>query len=167
MDKQPEGIEAQSAFASTLINDTEKSTPEGSSRKRVVSVKAQPCMDAVYAAKSTLLSQALQDLGMGRYQWFLALVTSVGWFLSSVCFYSLYFLISKLVLTMGGQYSSGSCPSNSSHHPPPTRPSSSSLPLVTAKPSYSSAFVSGSPLVQPYGHGCQTGLVASGSLPVL
>lgn len=84
-DKQPEGIEAQSAFASTLINDIEKTAPEESCRKIALSIKPQPGTDAVYASKSALLSQALQDLGMGRYQWFLVIVTSVGWFLSSVC----------------------------------------------------------------------------------
>ena len=83
--KQPEGIEAQSAVASTLINDIEKTVPEGSCQKITLPIKPQPGTDAVYAAKSALLSQALQDLGMGRYQWFLVLATSVGWFLSSVC----------------------------------------------------------------------------------
>lgn len=165
-DKQPGGIEAQSAFASTLITDIEKSTPEASSQKRVMPIVPQPGTDAVYAAKSTLLSQALQDLGMGRYQWSLVLVTSVGWFLSSVCKYPLYYsLFSEIILTK--HHSSGSRPSGSLRHPPPTKPNSSSLPLVTAKPSYSSASVLDSPLVQPHGRGCLTGLVVNGSLPVL
>lgn len=97
--KQPERtIEAQSAFASTLINDVEKSTPEGPSHDIIVSIKPQPGTDAVYAAKSALLNQALQDVGMGRYQWLLVLVTSVGWFLDSVCPYSSLLTLQKTQL---------------------------------------------------------------------
>ncbi|RHZ47811.1 uncharacterized protein CDV56_101323 [Aspergillus thermomutatus] len=38
---------------------------------------------AVYAAKAQVLNKALLDLGMGRYQWLLFLITSIGWFLDS------------------------------------------------------------------------------------
>ena len=113
-DKQSEVIEAQSAFSSTLINDMETPTPEGSARKRIMSIEPHPGTDAVCAAKSALLSQALQDLGMGRYQWFLVLVTCIGWFLDSVCSIQLiYRLSSELLLTIK-TYSSGSYLSNSS-----------------------------------------------------
>lgn len=88
-------IEAQSAFASTLVNDAEKGEP---SKYGVRSEKEHKSLfglkidtpethagtDAVFAAKAQLLNQALLDVGMGRYQWFLFLMTGVGWFLDSV-----------------------------------------------------------------------------------
>lgn len=36
-------------------------------------------LDPVYAAKARLLNAALQDIGMGRYQWILFVVTGFGW----------------------------------------------------------------------------------------
>lgn len=88
-------IEAQSAFASTLVADVEKAArPKeaptdrphtnvyGSTIDTPTSVAGT---DAVYAAKAALLNQAMLDMGMGLYQWFLFIITSVGWFLDSVC----------------------------------------------------------------------------------
>ncbi|PWY89198.1 MFS general substrate transporter [Aspergillus heteromorphus CBS 117.55] len=86
-------IEAQSAFASTLVADVEKAphAKEEPSEKQHTNVygsvietpTAVAGTDAVYAAKAALLNQALLDMGMGRYQWLLFLITSVGWFLDS------------------------------------------------------------------------------------
>ncbi|PYI08750.1 MFS general substrate transporter [Aspergillus sclerotiicarbonarius CBS 121057] len=86
-------IEAQSAFASTLVQDVEKAPhPKevpadrphtnvyGSTIDTPTSVAGT---DAVYAAKAALLNQALMDMGMGLYQWILFIITSVGWFLDS------------------------------------------------------------------------------------
>ncbi|GFN12471.1 sugar transporter [Aspergillus tubingensis] len=86
-------IEAQSAFASTLVVDVEKAAhPKeaptdrphtnvyGSTIDTPTSVAGT---DAVYAAKAALLNQAMLDMGMGLYQWFLFIITSVGWFLDS------------------------------------------------------------------------------------
>lgn len=88
-------IEAQSAFASTLVVDVEKAPQSkevptdrphtnvyGSTINTPTSVAGS---DAVYAAKAALLNQALMDMGMGLYQWLLFIITSVGWFLDSVC----------------------------------------------------------------------------------
>ncbi|KAL4805601.1 MFS general substrate transporter [Aspergillus unguis] len=87
-------VEAQSTFAtSTLVADVEKSPP----RKTTVAetehksifgsvIDTSPSRTgsgAVLEAKAQLLNQALLDIGMGRYQWFLFLITSVGWFLDS------------------------------------------------------------------------------------
>lgn len=44
----------------------------------------QPGGDDVYDAKVKLLNEALLDMGMGRYQWLLTVVTGLGWFLDSV-----------------------------------------------------------------------------------
>lgn len=40
--------------------------------------------DPVYQAKARILNRAIQDIGMGRYQWYLFVVTGFGWFADSV-----------------------------------------------------------------------------------
>ncbi|KAI0086900.1 MFS general substrate transporter [Irpex rosettiformis] len=37
-------------------------------------------IDPVYQAKARILNDALQEIGMGRYQWWLFVVTGFGWF---------------------------------------------------------------------------------------
>ncbi|CAI7591183.1 unnamed protein product [Penicillium glandicola] len=87
-------FEAQSAFASTLVNDVEKAGPSKTSAVpdkehkslfglAIETPETHPGSDAVFAAKSQLLNQALLDMGMGLYQWLLFLMTGVGWFLDS------------------------------------------------------------------------------------
>ncbi|KAJ1711396.1 sugar transporter [Aspergillus flavus] len=86
-------MEAQSAFASTLVVDVEKSLhskgadpSKCSTSSNGISVSTptnQAGSNAVYAAKAQLLNQALVDMKMGRYQWVLFIITSVGWFLDS------------------------------------------------------------------------------------
>ncbi|RDW86260.1 uncharacterized protein DSM5745_02902 [Aspergillus mulundensis] len=88
--------ETQSTFAtSTLVPDLEKAPRSKACGKEPEyksiygSVIDTSCSqtgagaDAVLRAKAQLLNQALLDIGMGRYQWFLFLITSVGWFLDS------------------------------------------------------------------------------------
>ena len=87
-------IEAQSAFASTLLTDVEKTRPSqvANSGKRhgnlygskMDTSNPQAGVDPIYAAKAQLLNEALLDIGMGLYQWLLFLVTSMGWFLDYV-----------------------------------------------------------------------------------
>ncbi|OQE36698.1 hypothetical protein PENCOP_c011G08094 [Penicillium coprophilum] len=95
-------FEAQSAFASTLVNDVEKAGPRKISdvlEKQHKSLfglaienpKTHSGSDAVFAAKAQLLNQALLDMGMGLYQWMLFLMTGVGWFLDS--FWMMSFLV--------------------------------------------------------------------------
>ncbi|CAI7657731.1 unnamed protein product [Penicillium crustosum] len=95
-------FEAQSAFASTLINDVEKAGPSKISEvpdkqhKSLLGLTIEtpnihPGSDAVFAAKVQLLNQALLDMGMGLYQWMLFLMTGVGWFLDS--FWIMSFLV--------------------------------------------------------------------------
>ncbi|KAJ8583357.1 MFS general substrate transporter [Rhizopogon salebrosus TDB-379] len=40
--------------------------------------------DPVYQAKARILNHAIQDIGMGRYQWYLFVVAGFGWFADSV-----------------------------------------------------------------------------------
>lgn len=40
--------------------------------------------DPVYLAKSKLLSDALQEIGMGRYQWRLFVIAGFGWMADNV-----------------------------------------------------------------------------------
>ncbi|PSR94564.1 hypothetical protein PHLCEN_2v4432 [Hermanssonia centrifuga] len=37
-------------------------------------------VDPIYQAKAKILNDAFQEMGMGRYQWYLFLVTGFGWF---------------------------------------------------------------------------------------
>ncbi|KAI0314066.1 MFS general substrate transporter [Amylostereum chailletii] len=37
-------------------------------------------LDPVYHAKATVLNDALQEIGMGKYQWYLFIVAGFGWF---------------------------------------------------------------------------------------
>lgn len=41
-------------------------------------------IDPVYQAKARLLNSAIQEIGMGRYQWYLFIVAGFGWFADSV-----------------------------------------------------------------------------------
>ncbi|KAJ5708546.1 hypothetical protein N7488_008347 [Penicillium malachiteum] len=93
--KPHRNIEAQSAFASTLVNDVEKAEPSKygvrseQEQKNLLGLKIKSPethagTDVVFAAKSQLLNQAMLDVGMGKYQWFLFLMTGVGWFLDSL-----------------------------------------------------------------------------------
>ncbi|KAJ5511219.1 hypothetical protein N7453_003322 [Penicillium expansum] len=95
-------LEAQSAFASTLVNDVEKAELSKISEVSDIQHKSlfglvmetpkiHPGSDAVFAAKAQLLNQALLDMGMGLYQWMLFLMTGVGWFLDS--FWIMSFLV--------------------------------------------------------------------------
>ncbi|EGO28741.1 hypothetical protein SERLADRAFT_434644 [Serpula lacrymans var. lacrymans S7.9] len=41
-------------------------------------------IDPVYQAKARILNRSIQDIGMGKYQWYLFVVTGFGWFADSV-----------------------------------------------------------------------------------
>ncbi|THH28193.1 hypothetical protein EUX98_g5997 [Antrodiella citrinella] len=41
-------------------------------------------VDPVYEAKALLLNRAVQEIGMGKYQWYLFIVAGFGWFADSV-----------------------------------------------------------------------------------
>lgn len=47
-------------------------------------------LDPIYQAKVHLLNQAVQDIGMGRYQWFLFCLTGFGWMADNVRLNSFY-----------------------------------------------------------------------------
>ncbi|KAJ0421355.1 major facilitator superfamily domain-containing protein [Aspergillus carlsbadensis] len=91
---QERNVEAQSTFAtSTLVADVEKAAPAKAATAATqhkslygsaidTSCSKTGC-GAIFEGKVQLLNQALLDLGMGRYQWFLFLMTGVGWFLDS------------------------------------------------------------------------------------
>ncbi|KAF9492612.1 MFS general substrate transporter [Pleurotus eryngii] len=53
----------------------------------------EDAIDPVYQAKARLLNEAIQGIGMGRYQWSLFLVAGFGWFVDSV-----WLLLSGLIL---------------------------------------------------------------------
>lgn len=95
--------DAESAYgASTILADAEKHKPSqtASGKKRpgnlfgsAVDTEASKTsgLEPVYVAKAQLLNEALLDIGMGRYQWFLTIATAVGWFLDQVSSYKTTF----------------------------------------------------------------------------
>ncbi|KAF8840640.1 MFS general substrate transporter [Paxillus ammoniavirescens] len=50
--------------------------------------------DPVYQAKARILNRSIQEIGMGKYQWYLFVVAGFGWFADSV-----WPLLSGLILT--------------------------------------------------------------------
>ncbi|EPQ55613.1 hypothetical protein GLOTRDRAFT_115933 [Gloeophyllum trabeum ATCC 11539] len=63
--------------------DNEKDWPDSDS-KTVVDLYDDDSVDPVYRAKAHVLSSAIQEVGMGRYQWWLFAVAGFGWFSDSV-----------------------------------------------------------------------------------
>ncbi|KAH9841718.1 MFS general substrate transporter [Rhodofomes roseus] len=51
-------------------------------------------VDPVYQAKAKILNEAFMEIGMGRYQWWLFLITGFGWFADN-----LYPIVTGLILT--------------------------------------------------------------------
>ncbi|KAJ5461090.1 uncharacterized protein N7458_002642 [Penicillium daleae] len=95
-------VEAQSVLASTLVDDVVKAGPSKTifqSEKQhksllglnVATPNSHAGTDAAFAAKIQLLNQALLDIGMGKYQWLIFLMTGMGWFL--VSFWIMSFII--------------------------------------------------------------------------
>jgi len=70
---------------STTTKDDHHSAKEGSEKGGIdldeakVSVLPEGAFDPVYAAKARVLNEAIQEIGMGRYQWQLFGVIGFGW----------------------------------------------------------------------------------------
>lgn len=54
----------------------------------------QDSLDPVYAAKAKILNDSLQEIGMGKYQWYLFVVAGFGWFSDN-----LWPIVTGLILT--------------------------------------------------------------------
>ncbi|KIY52391.1 MFS general substrate transporter [Fistulina hepatica ATCC 64428] len=67
------------------VNDSEKSGLED--------VLQDDAIDPSYVAKAHILNEAIQAIGMGRYQWYLFVVTGFGWFVDN-----LYPIVISLIL---------------------------------------------------------------------
>lgn len=89
--KRDFGAEAQSAFASTLVNDVDpeklqQSTAKGPSGVQYGNLFGSTIQnpstrrdgDELFAAKAQLLNDALLDIGMGPFQWFFFCVDFCG-----------------------------------------------------------------------------------------
>ncbi|KAI0076714.1 MFS general substrate transporter [Panus rudis PR-1116 ss-1] len=51
-------------------------------------------IDPVYCAKAKVLNEAFQEIGMGKYQWYLFMVTGFGWFSDN-----LWLIVTSLIFT--------------------------------------------------------------------
>ncbi|KZP05085.1 MFS general substrate transporter [Athelia psychrophila] len=63
-------------------------------QKALVDLYEDASIDPVYQAKARVINQAIHEIGMGRYQWYLFVVTGFGWFADSV-----WPLLSGLILS--------------------------------------------------------------------
>ncbi|KAL0952893.1 hypothetical protein HGRIS_007112 [Hohenbuehelia grisea] len=78
----------------TLPSSSSSSKPVGGERRTDLYEDEAGSVDPVYQAKAHILNEAIQEIGMGRYQWNLFVVAGFGWFADSV-----WPLISGLILT--------------------------------------------------------------------
>jgi len=67
-----------------VYGDESKQSPETSPGASVDDLFEKGAIDPVYQAKSHLLNRAMQEIGMGKYQWYLFVVAGFGWFSDSV-----------------------------------------------------------------------------------
>ena len=51
---------------------------------KTVALVEEGHVDPLYQAKAQLLNDAIQEIGMGRYQWHLFIVAGFGWFSDNV-----------------------------------------------------------------------------------
>ncbi|KAJ7577382.1 MFS general substrate transporter [Mycena floridula] len=58
------------------------------------SIFSEEALDPIYRAKATILNDAMQEIGMGKYQWGLFVVTGFGWFADN-----LWPLVTSLIQT--------------------------------------------------------------------
>ncbi|KIW64156.1 hypothetical protein PV04_09110 [Phialophora macrospora] len=72
-----------------------------------------PGADEMYNAKIQIVNQAILDIGMGRYQWQLTILTGFGWFVDNIWMFSLAiispviipeFHVKKIAYLTVGQY---------------------------------------------------------------
>ena len=59
------------------LHDEEKTAPR---LKETVDLLPEGTVDPIYQAKAKVLNDAIQTIGMGKYQWHLFVVTGFGWF---------------------------------------------------------------------------------------
>ncbi|EIM84320.1 MFS general substrate transporter [Stereum hirsutum FP-91666 SS1] len=73
-------------MSSSLKKSSSQDTLRGASTPDIAKadIYDEGVVDPVYAAKSHVLNRALQEIGMGKYQWGLFAVAGFGWFSDSV-----------------------------------------------------------------------------------
>ncbi|KAG8760498.1 hypothetical protein FRC14_002887 [Serendipita sp. 396] len=77
--------EKNDEYATNLAGSNEKHDNNGKTVSHVedshtVDLIPEDSIDPVYHAKANVLNDAIQSIGMGKYQWHLFIVTGMGWF---------------------------------------------------------------------------------------
>jgi hypothetical protein len=72
-----------SEYAKTPFAD-DASAAETALSGKTVPIVEDGQMDPLYQAKAQMLNDAIQDIGMGKYQWHLFCVAGFGWFSDNV-----------------------------------------------------------------------------------
>lgn len=70
--------------STTLENGESEELELAHQRPGLVEDLALDGLDPIYRAKVHSLNQAMQEIGMGRYQWFLFCLTGFGWMVDQV-----------------------------------------------------------------------------------
>lgn len=90
MAHQPEKQDAPLDIARSVSRDTFPDEGKVQYRNRVGdeidTTTVQPGTDPVYEAKVALMNRAILDLGMGKYQWSMAILTGFGWYTDNVSY---------------------------------------------------------------------------------
>jgi hypothetical protein len=73
----PEKVEPEKVETDLQDDQTVLDSPRRSDEIALIS--NDQMLDPVYAAKASLLNDALQDIGMGKYQWQLFILVAFGW----------------------------------------------------------------------------------------
>jgi len=83
-DTTDQGERSDSGKAAYSTDDSTGESGEVGFRGKTVALVEEGQIDPAYHAKVQLLNDAIQEIGMGKYQWHLFCVAGFGWFSDNV-----------------------------------------------------------------------------------
>jgi hypothetical protein len=94
----PKLIDSEKGLSAKLVDSGDAYASDPGIPVKTVALVEEGHVDPCYQAKAQLLNDAIQEIGMGRYQWHLFIVAGFGWFSDNVHSLSLFAPCSVLVL---------------------------------------------------------------------
>lgn len=102
-EEKGEGAASKRSLSSGSPNEDEDSAHSNDAKAAIESLRAEIDADvsasgenSTYDRKSKIVNRAIQDIGMGRYNWELFVLCGFGWFADNLCVYYLRLCISVL-----------------------------------------------------------------------
>lgn len=102
-EEKGEGVASKRSSRSGSPNDDKDSAHSNDTKAAIESLRAEIDADvsasgenSTYDRKSKIVNRAIQDIGMGRYNWELFVLCGFGWFADNLCVYCLRSRISVL-----------------------------------------------------------------------